>query len=424
MLEWFENWLETQLRLWGIADLYVLELRVLILLSMMGLVAWLSHWFARKIAIGWLYRFFLRTSFSWDDIFVEKRAFDKFAHLVPAIVVKVTATAIFRGFESWLPLVMKLTDAYLVLAGTLAVVALLKAIETVISQSKAFVDKPVASYFQLLRILIYITSAILVLSVLMGKSPGYFLGAFGALTAIILLIFKDTILGLVASVQIASNDMVRVGDWVEMPKFNADGDVIAINLNTVKIMNWDKTITTVPTFYFITDSFKNWRGMQEQGGRRIKRSLYIDVHSIRFVDPETRERFKRFYLISDFVGLRQKEIEAYNAERQLDTSELINGRRMTNVGVFRRYAETYIKCHPRIRQDMTILVRQMAMEDRGLPIEIYCFTATTAWLEYEEIQADIFDHLMAAVPQFGLEIFQQPGHNSIRDAVKLLRDKY
>lgn len=420
MIDWFEVWLETQLRTWSISESFVPEIRVIILLALMGLMAWFGHWFTRKVAIGWLYRFFIRSSYSWDDILVEKRAFDKFAHLVPAFVVKITATAIFRDFDGWPPLIMKLTDSYLVLAGTLAVVALLKATENVISQSKAFVDKPIASYFQLIRILIYISSSILVLSILLGKSPGYFLGAFGALTAIILLIFKDTILGLVASVQIASNDMVRVGDWIEMPKYNADGDVIAINLHTIKIMNWDKTITTVPTFYFITDSFKNWRGMQEQGGRRIKRSLFIDVHSIRFLDVETREHFKHFELIRTYIEQRQQEIDKHNTEHQIDTSEPINGRRMTNMGVFRHYVQSYLKSHPRIRQDMTILVRQMAMGDRGLPIEIYCFTSTTDWLAYEEIQADIFDHLVAAVPQFDLQIFQQLGHNSLQLAAKAL----
>lgn len=408
MIDGIESWIETLLRNWGIAETYVQGLRVISLLLLMATLAWLSHLFARRVLIGMLYRLFLRTSFSWDDVFVEKRAFDKFAHLVPALVVKVTATAIFRGFENWLPLVMKLTDAYLIAAGMLAFVALLRAVEVLLSKSKAFVDKPIASYFQLLRIIIYITTGILILSVLLGKSPAYFLGAFGALTAIILLIFKDTILGLVASVQIASNDMVRVGDWVEMPKFNADGDVLAINLNTVKIMNWDKTITTVPTYYFITDSFKNWRGMQDSGGRRIKRALFVDVHSVRFVDPEHRERYKRFYFVKDYVQQRQQEIETYNAERGVDTSELINGRRMTNIGVFRQYAERYLQGHPRIRKDMTIMVRQLAMEDRGLPLEVYCFTNTTEWLQYEEIQADIFDHLIAALPQFGLELFQQP----------------
>ncbi len=266
--------------------------------------------------------------------------------------------------------------------------ALLKVCELVLSQHPAFKDKPLTSYFQLIRILLYIVAVILVLSVILGKSPAYFLSAFGAMTAILLLVFKDTILGLVASVQMSSNDMVRVGDWVEMPKFNADGDVTDINLNTVKVQNFDKTITTIPTYYFITDSFKNWRGLQQSGGRRIKRAIFIDVNSVKLVDPEMREKFKRYQLITDYIENRQKEIEAYNINEQIDTSFLINGRRMTNLGVYRRYIGSYLKNHPSVKQDMTIMVRQLANEYKGVPLEIYCFTNTTNWGEYEAIQAD------------------------------------
>lgn len=211
-----------------------------------------------------------------------------------------------------------------------------------------------------------------------------------------------------------------------MPKFNADGDVIAMNLNTVKVKNWDKTVTTVPTFYFITDSFKNWRGMKESGGRRIKRAVFINQRSIKFVDPEMRERFKRFYIIKDYVIQRQQEIEEYNKIQAVDTSELINGRRMTNIGVFRKYAETFLRNHKGIRQDMTLLVRQLAPQEHGLPLEIYCFTATVAWAEYETIQADIFDHLLAAAPHFDLEIFQAPSGNDLvlagKDLGKILEN--
>ncbi len=211
--------------------------------------------------------------------------------------------------------------------------------------------------------------------------------------------------------------MVKVGDWIEMPKFNADGDVVAINLNTVKIRNWDKTITTVPTYYFITDSFKNWRGMQDSGGRRIKRSIYINVRSIQFVDPKMREKFKNYNLITEYVGERQQEIEQFNKDNLINTSELINGRRMTNIGVFRNYVIAYLENHPKINHDMTLLVRQLEMEDRGLPLEIYCFTNTIKWAEYEEIQADIFDHLLASASFFGLDVFQQPAGSDLARAL-------
>lgn len=273
-------------------------MRRFIMLMLLAILSAILFYVTRRIIIRSLYKVFKKTPFTWDDLFVEHKAFDNLAHVVQALVVKVFAELIFRDFENVLPIVIKLTDVYLIMAGLVIVLALLKVAEYSISKSPVFVDKPVASYFQLVRILLYVTSGVIIFSVLLGKSPLYFLSALGAISAIILLIFKDTILGLVASVQISSNDMVRVGDWIEMPKFNADGDIIAINLNMVKVQNFDKTITTIPTYYFITDSFKNWRGMQESGGRRIKRSLYINVRSIQFVDPEIREHYKKYHLIT------------------------------------------------------------------------------------------------------------------------------
>ena len=422
-MERIENLIDSLLRQGGISEAMTPYLRLLILLFVLAVVAGISFWITKGIVINSLYRVFRRTSVKWDDFLVDHKVFNNLAHIVPAVIVRIFTQILFRDFEQLIPFVIKITDAYLIIVGMSIVIAFLRVTEYGLSRSALFIDKPVASYFQLIRIIFYIAAGILVLSVLLGKSPLYFLSAFGAMTAIILLIFKDTILGLVASVQISSNDMVRVGDWVEMPKFNADGDVLAINLNTVKVQNWDKTVTTIPTYYFITDSFKNWRGMQESGGRRIKRSLYLDVHSIRFVDPETRERYKKYFLIRDYVTQRQQEIEQFNLENDFDTSELINGRRMTNIGVFRQYVNAYLKNHRLIRQDMTLLVRQLPMNAQGVPIEIYCFTKTTAWLEFEQIQSDIFDHLFSAVKFFDLEIFQEPSGGDISMAVRALARK-
>ena len=343
------------------------------------------------------------------------------AHIVPAVIVKLAAPVVFADHSSLLPLVFKVIDSYLVIVGLILILSFLKVIEYSLSNTESFKEKPLTSYFQLIRIILYLATGILILSILLAKSPLYFLSAFGAMTAILLLIFKDTILGLVASVQISSNDMVRVGDWIEMPKFNADGDVMAINLNTVKVQNFDRTTTTIPTYYFISDSFKNWRGMVESGGRRIKRAIYINAQSIRFVDPETRERYKKFNLLTDYINKRQTEIDEYNANNNVDTSILINGRRMTNIGVFRHYVENYLKNHPRISKEMTLMVRQLAIEDRGVPIEIYCFTNTTKWTEYESIQADVFDHVLSAAGFFDLEIFQQPSGKDISNAIDNLR---
>jgi miniconductance mechanosensitive channel len=406
------NYLETQAENFllniGAPNDLIIYYRLLIFVVILVLLALLSFVITKKIIIKSLYKTFKKTAFTWDDLIVEKRAFDNLAHIVPAIIVRITIPAFFADFESALPVVIKLTDSYLIVVSMTVFFALIKVGEFILASQPAFRDKPLTSYFQLVRILIYIVTVILVLSVLLNKSPIYFLSAFGAMTAILLLVFKDTILGLVASVQMSTNDMIRVGDWVEMPKFNADGDVIEINLNTVKIQNWDKTITTIPTYYFITDSFKNWRGMQQSGGRRIKRAIYIDAHSVKFVDADMREKFKKYQLLSEYITNRQKEIETYNLSNNIDTSVLINGRRMTNLGVFKKYIESYLKNHPMIKKDMTMLVRHLSYENRGIPIEIYCFTNTVVWSEYESIQADIFDHLYAAASFFEMEIFQEP----------------
>lgn len=415
-----EEWIDRLLTEGGVSEVLAPALRLFILLMSLIIIAGISFWITRRIIIQSLYGFFKRTTITWDDAFVEYKVFDSLAHIVPAVIIRIFAQIIFKDFEYLLPWVIRLTDAYLIIVGMMIVFSFSKVAEYGLSRSPIFINKPIASYFQLIRIVLYIAVAILVLSVLIGKSPLVLLSAFGAMTAILLLIFKDTILGLVASVQISSNDMVRVGDWVEMPKFNADGDVIAINLNTVKVKNWDKTVTTIPTYYFITDSFKNWRGMQESGGRRIKRAIYLNVQTIRFVNPETREHYKKYYLLTDYIEERQREIEEFNAQNNFDTSTLINGRRMTNIGVFRRYVEFYLKKHNQIRQDMTLLVRQLPMEDRGIPIEVYCFTKTINWGEYEAIQADIFDHLLAAASFFDLTVFQQPSGSDISNAVQAL----
>ncbi len=417
-MEVFQQWFDTLLSDAGVAPDWISFFSMLIGLAILIAVAVFTYLVIKHFLIRFLNAFFRKTSFKWDDVLADRNTFNNLAHIIPAIIVRIAIPKLFVDYPQVQPFMIKVGDVYILIAATLIIISFVKAVEYILSQSPVFANKPLASYFQLLRIVIYIAIFITILSVLLGKSPMYFLTAFGAMTAIILLIFKDTILGLVASVQISANDVVRVGDWVEMPKYNADGDVIAINLNTVKVRNWDKTITAIPTFYFITDSFKNWRGMQESGGRRIKRSILFNVQTVKFVNPETRERFKQYSLIAEYVSERQNEIEVYNTENGVDTSQLINGRRMTNIGVFRIYVENYLKQHKGIQQEMTMLVRQLPSDDRGLPIEIYCFTNTTSWLEYETIQSDIFDHLFAAASWFELELYQQPAGSDIALAIE------
>ena len=416
--DFIENGVDYFLIKSGVPTEWAILLRLSILLTALVFLLIISFYVTKKFIIGYIYRVVEKSRIKWDDLLADHQVFNNLAHIVPAVFVRILAPSIFDDFGLVLPLVIKLTDIYLIVVGMTIVFAFLRVVEFAVSSLPEFKGKPLNSYFQLIRIILYIATGIVVLSEILNKSPFYFLSAFGAMTAILLLVFKDTILGLVASIQMSSNDMVKVGDWVEMPKFNADGDVIAINLNTVKVQNWDRTITTIPTYYFITDSFKNWRGMEQSGGRRIKRSIYIDIHSVKFVDSESRACLKEIHLIKEYLSIRQKEIEDYNTQNNINTSVLINGRRMTNIGVFRKYIEFYLKTHPQIRKDMTTMVRQLAPDNKGVPLEIYCFTNTTAWLEYETIQSDIFDHLFSSAKFFEIEIFQIPSGKDITSVVQ------
>jgi miniconductance mechanosensitive channel len=416
--DYIENWVDQLLMNEGVSHDWAIYLRLLLLVIALLIIAAIGFYFTKIIVLKYLYKVVKKSRVKWDDLLADKDVFNNMAHIVPAIFVRLLAPGIFNDFETVLPFIIKLTDVYLIIVALTILIAALKTAEFNFAQLPAFKNKPLTSYFQLVRILCYIAAAILLFSILLGKSPVYFLSAFGAMTAIVLLIFKDTILGLVASVQMSTNDMVRVGDWIEMPKFNADGDVMAINLNTVKIRNFDKTITTIPTYYFISDSFKNWRGMLQSGGRRIKRSIFIDANSIHFVNAAAREELKKIHLIADFITNRQQAIEVSNDKHTIDTSVLINGRRMTNIGIFRHYIEIYLQSHPGINKKMTIMVRQLALEDKGIPLEIYCFANTTVWHDYENIQADIFDHLFAAGNFFEVSLFQQPSGKDISVAVQ------
>ena len=283
-------------------------------------------------------------------------------------------------------------------------------------------DKPLKVFAQVLKLILWGVGIILTLSLLLNQSPIYLLSGLGALTAVLMLIFKDTIMSIVASLQIQAHDMIRIGDWIEMPKFYADGDVIDIALHTVKVQNWDKTITTIPMQKFIEESFRNWRGMTQSGGRRICRNLRLDAASVRFLDQELLEKLKKVHLLKDYLQTRQEEIDQYNKNNSVDQSCVVNGRRMTNLGTFRAYILSYLKNSPRINQDMTMIVRQMEPTSEGVPLQIYCFTSTTAWVPYEGIQSDLFDHLLAVAPEFGLRVFQNPSGNDIQNIGHELRN--
>ena len=368
---------------------------------------------AKYVLVRAVRAFARRTSATWDDALVTHNVFGRLVHVVPALIVFVGAPFITGLPESGVQLLRNVAMGYMVLMLTLALTAMLSAANTIYSASAMARERPLKGFVQLLQIAIWILGGVMIIAAVLDRSPLLLLSGFGAMTAILLLVFKDTILSLVASVQLTAQDMVRVGDWIEMPQFGADGDVVDVQLHTVKVQNWDKTITTIPTHRLITDSFKNWRGMSQAGARRIKRAIHIDVSTIRIQTEDEIEHFARFALLNDYVKTKEQELADYNAGLATEVDEEVNRRRLTNIGTFRAYAYNYLKNHPQIHKDMTLMVRQLAPGPEGLPLEIYCFTNTTVWAEYEGIQSDIFDHLLAIVPEFGLRLFQQPAGSDL-----------
>lgn len=366
----------------------------------------ISYFITQKVLLNIIAHFFKKTKNQWDDLLVEKKVLKPLAQIVPALFLFWATPYVFQSFPFITDIISKFSEVYIIIVVAVIVSLFLNAIKEILRTYEVFKSKPIDSYFQLIKIILYIIVGIFVLSILLDKSPIYFLSAFGAATAIILLVFKDTILGFVASIQISAHDMVRVGDWVQMDKYGADGNVLQITLNTVKIKNWDHTISTIPTYAFVSDSFRNWRGMEESGGRRIKRKIFLKPSSIRYCKEDDIESFKKFSILKSYIEEKQNEISAYNASLGIEKTTILNGRNLTNIGIFRKYTEIYLHQKKEIRKDMTLIVRQLEATEYGVPIEIYCFTNTTAWKEYEGIQSDIFDHLLAAVPQFNLELSQ------------------
>ncbi len=373
-------------------------------------VAWLAGRITRKLLIKIVKKAATKTKTQIDDIAIEKKLLHRLAHLVP-ITLFFLSTNFVPSFEDkifllYTAFIQKLALVLLIFLIALIIDSVLNTIETYYSGLDIALHKPIKSYLQVVKIIVFCLIAIFIISTLINRSPWALLTGIGALTAVLLLVFKDSILGLVASIQLASYDMIRIGDWIEMPKYGADGDVIDISLNTIKVQNWDKTITTIPTYAVLSDPVKNWRGMSESGGRRIKRHLEIDMNSIKFCDEEMLARFEKIHYISDYVQAKRQEVQQYNADKKVDKSLLVNGRHLTNLGTFRAYIEAYLKNHPKIHQGMTLLVRHLQPTQTGLPIEIYVFSNDQAWANYESIQADIFDHLLAILPEFDLRIFQ------------------
>jgi len=354
------------------------------------------------------HRFTKKTKTKWDDILYSHKFFSYLSYLAPACIFYVMFPVALAEYPSAHYFIMLLTKIYILIILSWIINSVLAAIEEIYQGYEMSKIRPIKPYIQVFRIVVYVIIAIVLFALVFNQSPLKLFAGMGAFTAVLMLIFKDSILGFVGGIQLAANDMLRKGDWISMPKYGADGDVIDIALTTVKVQNFDKTISTIPTYSLISDSFQNWRGMEDSGGRRIKRSIIIDMSSIKFCTPEMLERFKKFRNVSEYVETTEAKLENFNKKHQIDNSILVNGRRQTNIGVFRAYLEGYLKNREDISKEMTFLVRQLQPTERGLPIQIYVFSKVKAWVAYEDIQSDIFDHIFAVVPEFDLELFQNP----------------
>ncbi len=398
----------------GLPQEYVTPTNLLVMLVFLVVVLLAVDYITRRVLVTTLTIAAKRTKTKFDDYLIQNKALGRLAHVAPLIIAMHLIPTVLAGYPGWVQPITTFIEILLVIAWVSVVNAIFKAIGDLLRNKPAFHDKPIGSYVQVAHIFVIFIGGIVIFTMLTGNSPWAFLGAMGAASAILMLVFKDTIMGFVASIQVSTNDMIRVGDWIEMPKFNADGDVLEINLNTVKVRNWDKTITTVPTHYLITEPVKNWRGMHESGGRRIKRAIHIKISTVRYLEKHEIEQLKKIQLLAPYIDERQAEIDLFNKESGADPSMPVNGRKMTNVGLFRQYITQYTTHHPLIHKGYTMLVRQLEPTQHGLPIELYMYTSDTKWGVYENAMADIFDHLLASAKYFGLEIFEAPASDDIR----------
>lgn len=393
---------------WGLNESLSKWLHLLMGLVVIAVLAIIVDKLTKKVIISIIKRVVKRSKNDYDDIILEKGVFNQLAHIAPALVIYYMLPSILISFPDIVGFLQNLTNIYMILIGVTVIIRFLNAINEIYNRREVASQVPIKGYIQVFQGLLVMIAIVWVLSVLFDFELKGFFAGLGAFAAVLILVFKDTILGIVASVQISANSMMSIGDWISMPTRKADGTVIDITVTNVKVQNWDKTIASIPTYAFIAESFDNWKGMEDSGGRRIKRSINIDMTSVKFCTPAMLEKYEKLQMINKYVKTKQLELDAFNKNLQVDLSIPVNGRRMTNLGTFRRYLEEYLTNNPNIHNDMTFLVRQLQPGDKGLPIEIYVFSKDQAWSNYESIQADIFDHILAILPEFDLRVFQSP----------------
>ena len=394
---------------WGVAPSVADALDQFIAFGIVLVIAFLADAVCRYILLKIVGHLVRKTKATWDDIVFDHKVMVHLSRMVAPVIIYLFIPAAFADTgATTFGFIQRICLIYIIFAFLSFINSFLKAVYTVYSAKEHLRNRPLKGMLQTVQVALWFVGAIIIVSILIGKSPVSLLAGLGASAAILMLVFKDSIMGFVSGVQLSANDMLKVGDWIAMPKYGADGTVIEVSLNTVKVRNWDNTIITIPPYLLVSDSFQNWRGMSESGGRRVKRSINIDMTSVRFCTPDMLAKYRKIGLLKDYVEHTEQVIEEYNAEHHIDNSTLVNGRRQTNLGVFRAYLTAYLKSLPTVNQELTVMVRQLQPTDLGIPMELYFFSAIKEWVSYEGVQADVFDHVLAIIPEFDLQVFQSP----------------
>jgi miniconductance mechanosensitive channel len=414
-MDWLTNDLLVKL---GVTPAWAPVLAVWIATLATFCLAFLANALAKNLIARSIQLFTRKSKYRWDDSFAERKVFRKISHFASIIILSRFLQVIWTGHAEALVIIDTGIKIYITVVVVIVINSLLDAFLDIYRSFTWSKQVPIKSFLQVIKLVVYFVGGLYLVALVMGKQPTVIFGSLGALTAVLMLVFKDAILGFTAGIQLTTNRMLSIGDWLEMPKYGADGDVLEITLTTVKVQNWDKTITTIPTYALISDAFRNWRGMSESDGRRIKRSIHLDLNTIRFCDEEMLRRFVHIHHLQDYIERKKKDIDHHNRVQKVDDSSLVNGRRMTNIGTFRAYVVAYLRSHPMVNQEMTLLVRQLEPTPTGLPIQIYIFSKEKNWIPYEEIQSDLFDHFLAVLPAFDLRVFQSPSGMDVQQGLK------
>ncbi len=402
ILQLFFHWMQTYI-----------AVRYIVIFLLLAILMYNSFWITRKVLLAASHLMVAKTKTKWDDVLCDRNFFSRLANISPAIIVYYTS----MYFPEYAIFFQKAAYIYTIIIFLLVMDSFLNAANDIYEGYEISRYRPIKSFLEIFKIIFIIIGIIIIVSILINKSPWVILSGLGALMAVVILVFRDTILSFVASIKISSTNLLKRGDWIEMPQFGADGEVIDISLNTIQIQNWDKTIVSIPTYKFLDESFKNWRGMQESSGRRIKRAVNIDISTIRYADDALKKNLGKIHYLKKILEEKEKEIAEYNKKNKTDVRMSVNGRRLTNIGLLRYYIREYLHHDPAISKKMTFLVRQLAPTSKGLPLEIYVFSNDKIWENYEDIQSDIFDHILAAIPYFDLRVFQEPSGNSFQKLI-------